>query len=131
MLSYHMSLRSEFRVVKPSTISEKKRWSVRLCLQLFVGGLLSYLSYLHLIVNSRVQRILTIWETWLIRGSNCLPFAGAWVQPRFLVKSMLLIVLVFCVVLFRLLVCLRPVSFVPNVASFSGLSIHDCPFGFL
>jgi hypothetical protein len=55
-----LSLRSEFRVVKPSTISEKKRWSVRLCLQLFVGGLLSYLSYLHLIVNSRVQRILTI-----------------------------------------------------------------------
>jgi hypothetical protein len=24
-------------------------------------------------------------------------------------------------------VCLRPVSCVPNVASFSGLSIHDCP----
>jgi hypothetical protein len=49
-----MSLRSEFRVVKPSTISEKKRWSVRLCLQLFVGGLLSYLSYLHLIVNEKL-----------------------------------------------------------------------------
>jgi len=28
-------------------------------------------------------------------------------------------------------VCLRPVSYVPNVASFSGLSIFDWPFGFL
>jgi hypothetical protein len=27
-------------------------------------------------------------------------------------------------------VCLRPESYVPNVASFSGLSILDCPFGF-
>ena len=26
--------------------------------------------------------------------------------------------------------CLRPVSWVPNNASFSGLSILDCPFGF-
>jgi hypothetical protein len=28
-------------------------------------------------------------------------------------------------------VCLPPVSFVPNIASFSGLSILYCPFGFL
>jgi hypothetical protein len=28
-------------------------------------------------------------------------------------------------------VCLRPVSCVPNIASFSGLSILDFPFGFL
>jgi hypothetical protein len=27
-------------------------------------------------------------------------------------------------------VCLHPVSCVPNVASFSGFSILDCPFGF-
>jgi hypothetical protein len=27
--------------------------------------------------------------------------------------------------------CLRPVSYVANVASVSGLSIRDCPFGFL
>ena len=27
--------------------------------------------------------------------------------------------------------CLRLVSYVPNGASFSGLSILDCPFGFL
>ena len=27
--------------------------------------------------------------------------------------------------------CLRLVSCVPNVASFSGMSILDCPFGFL
>jgi hypothetical protein len=35
-----------------------------------------------------------------------------------------------CVVLFCF-VCLRLVSCVPNVASFSRLSILDCPFGFL
>jgi len=28
-------------------------------------------------------------------------------------------------------VVLRPLSCVPNVASFTGLSILDCPFGFL
>jgi hypothetical protein len=38
--------------------------------------------------------------------------------------SMLLIFLVFCVVFF----CLRHVSCVPNVSSFSGLSFLDCPF---
>ena len=40
------------------------------------------------------------------------------------------IILVFCVGFFCF-VCLRPVSCVPNVASVSGLSILDCPFGFL
>ena len=47
---------------------------------------------------------------------------------------MLLIVLVFCVVcvLFCVdFVCHRPVSFVPNIASFSGLFILDFPIGFL
>jgi hypothetical protein len=28
-------------------------------------------------------------------------------------------------------VCLLPVFCVPSIASFSGLSIHDCRFGFL
>ena len=59
-------------------------------------------------------------------------------------QAVLLIVLVFCVVVFGgiraahrfnflycfCFVCLRPVSCVPNVASFSGLSIRDCPFRF-
>ena len=34
----------------------------------------------------------------------------------------------FCISSF---VCLRPVSCVPNVATVSGLSILNCPFGFL
>ena len=46
------------------------------------------------------------------------------------VRSVLLIVLVFYVV-FLCFVCRRPVSCVPNVASFSRLSILDFPFGFL
>jgi hypothetical protein len=42
---------------------------------------------------------------------------------------MLFIFLVFCVVF--LFCFLRPVSCVPTVASLSGLSNFDCPFGFL
>ena len=38
------------------------------------------------------------------------------------------IILVFRVLYF---VCFHPVSYVPNVARDSGLSILDCPFGFL
>ena len=34
----------------------------------------------------------------------------------------------YCVICFA---CLRPVSCVPNISSFSGLSILDCSFGFL
>ena len=41
-----MSLRSEFRVVMVVAISACKRYSVRLYLQLFVRGLMSYLRYL-------------------------------------------------------------------------------------
>ena len=44
--------------------------------------------------------------------------------------SVLLIFLAFCVVLF-FFVGLNHVPCVPNVASFSGLSILDCPYGFL
>jgi len=32
---------------------------------------------------------------------------------------------------FLVFVFLSPVSYMPNVASVSGLSILDCPFGFL
>ena len=46
-------------------------------------------------------------------------FGGVSVAPVF---SFLCAVICF--------VCRRPVSCVPNVASVSGLSIFDCPFGF-
>ena len=66
-------------------------------------------------------------------------------SPPILVGSVLLIFLVFCVVVFggfrvadllSFLCCvfvvgLRHVSCLPNVASFSVLSILDWPFGFL
>jgi len=48
-----------------------------------------------------------------------------------LVRSMLLIILVFCVVYCIFFVCLRPVSCVPSVATVSRFSILDCPLGFL
>jgi len=67
-------------------------------------------------VYSGVQHILTIWVAW-----RCSPLVfGICVAHRF---SFLCCVFYF--------VCLRPVSCVPNVACFSGLSILNCPFGFL
>ena len=58
MLPYYVSLCSEFRVVMFITISASKQCSVRLYLQLFVGGLMSYLWYLCSLANSGVQHIL-------------------------------------------------------------------------
>ena len=58
-----------------------------------------------------------------IREHMCTP---SW----FLVGSVLLIVIVFCVV-FLCFVCLRPVSCASNVASDYGLTILDFTFGFL
>ena len=45
VLSYYVSLRSEFRIVMSVMISAYKRCSVHLCLQLFVGGHIFYLRY--------------------------------------------------------------------------------------
>jgi hypothetical protein len=91
VLSYYVSLHSEFRVVMSVTISALKRYSVRLYLQLFVGGLMSYLRYLCLFVYSGIQHILCCVVFLLCFSSSCVPF----------------------------------------VASFSGLSFFDCPFGIL
>jgi hypothetical protein len=79
LLSYYVPLRSEFRVVMSVALSAYKRCSVRLYLQLSIGGgagLMSYLRYL-----------------WFFFVYLCF---------------------VYCV---------------PNVASYSGLFIFDCPFG--
>ena len=59
VLSYYVSLRSEFCVVMSITISAKKRCSVRLDLQLFVGGLMSYLRYLWLFAYNDIQYLLS------------------------------------------------------------------------
>jgi hypothetical protein len=70
-------------------ISHKKACSVRLCFQLFVWGLISYLRF-----------------------CVCL---------RIVVSNTCCVVFLFCL----------SWSCVPYVASFSGLSIFDCPFGVL
>jgi hypothetical protein len=55
-VSYYMSLCSEFRVMTSVT----QEWcSVRVYLQLFVGGLMSYLRYLCLFAHSGVQSIMS------------------------------------------------------------------------
>jgi len=48
VLSYYVSLHSEFRVVMSVTISAQKPCSFPLKPQLFVGGLISYLRFLYL-----------------------------------------------------------------------------------
>ena len=53
-----MCLRSEFHVVMYVTIFAYKLCSIRLYLQLFVGGLMSYLHYLRLLAYSGVHHIL-------------------------------------------------------------------------
>ena len=58
MLSYCVSLRSEFRVVMSVTISAYKGCSVRFYLQLFVRVFMSYLPYLCLLDHNGVQNIL-------------------------------------------------------------------------
>ena len=55
MLSYYVSLHSEFHVVMSVTISALKRCSVRLYLQLFIGGLMPYLRCLCLLVYIGAQ----------------------------------------------------------------------------
>ena len=46
LLSYYVSLRSELRIVMSATISAYTQCSIRLYLQFFVGGIMSYLRYL-------------------------------------------------------------------------------------
>ena len=66
---------------------------------------------------------------WLIRMENWLLLGITWGHPRILSEPVFLIFLVFCVVLY--IVCLRPVSYMPNIVGASGWSILDCSFGFL
>jgi hypothetical protein len=91
MVNEHLhTTRSEFRVVMSIAISAHNHCSVRLYLQLFVGGLVYYLRVLYPMcsfVQSGVQHIL---------------------QCGFIFFSS---------------------SFLPYVASSSGLSIFDWPFG--
>jgi len=58
VLSYYGSLCSDLSVAISVTISAYKQCSVRLYLQLFVGGIVAYLCYLCLLAYSGVQHIL-------------------------------------------------------------------------
>ena len=74
VLSYYVSLRSEFRVVMPVTISAWKWCSVRLFLRLFVGGRMSYLRYLCLFAYCGVQHILRCFSSSMLPVSLDCPF---------------------------------------------------------
>ena len=54
--------------------------------------------------SAKISRHLSINRGCLVGDKNCLSFAGAWFYPRFLVVSVLVIILVICVVFFVLFV---------------------------
>jgi hypothetical protein len=58
----------------PIMISAYKRCLVRLYLQLFVGGLMSYLCYLWLFVHSGVHHILCCFS------SSCVPYFATYIK---------------------------------------------------
>ena len=95
----------------------------------FLGRIFSFIYHYQDLYPSWLY----IWEARRVsykKQKLFIPFPSTWVHPRFLVGSVLLIFLMFCVFLF-FFVCIRPLSCVPNVASVSGLSILDSSFGFL
>ena len=84
-----------------------------------IGTIVGVLALVLLLLQIPVSKYRHYWN---IRGKNCVPFVSTWIQLRLLMGSVLLIFLVLlCCVLW--IVCLCPVSCVPNV---SGLSILDC-----
>jgi hypothetical protein len=88
---------------------------------------LYFLSYLCLF--ARVQHVSTIWLTWRVSYKKREPFASTWVHSRFLVDVAHPFSIMCCVFCF---VCLRSVSLCTQCCQcLSGLSIIDCPFGFL
>ena len=75
MLSYYVSLRSEFRVVMSVTISTLKRSSVRLYLQFFIGGLVPYLRCLCLFAYIGAQHIVLC--LFFRFSSSCVPYVAS------------------------------------------------------
>jgi len=117
-------------------------WCIRLVIQ--SESLHFYVSYnirayvwfmLFVIACAQLtQHALVIWVTLRMsyKRQERFTLTISWVHQRFVVGSVPLILLVFCVVSYFLcIVCLRPVHCVANVVSVSGLSIFYWPFGFL
>ena len=87
-----------------------------------------YADFFFPISPTRLLPDLIIYMSNTYKKHELLVLASTWAHPWFWVGSVLIIFVVFCVVFFVLFV--RPVSCVPNVVSFPGLSILDCPFCF-
>jgi len=100
-----------------------------MCMPLLIRPWRFVVCVLGYITHARHSKFTDIPDTILCDkawNKNCLPFASTHVQGRFLVESVLLIFLFFCVVFFVFVLC-----HVSNVACcVSVLSIPDCSFGF-
>jgi hypothetical protein len=70
VLSYYVSLSSEFRIVMFVTISALKGCAVHLYLRLFVGGIMPFLRYLCLLVYGGVQHVLCCVFLWFCLSSS-------------------------------------------------------------
>ena len=105
-------------------------------LLLVVGRLISSLNYLYLCAHSGIQRIFIISVAWrisylrfnkqkllVLRMCLCSP-QKLWCDPCCSSFQISMLCCFFC------LACLRLISCLPNVTTFSRLSFLDCPFGF-
>jgi hypothetical protein len=82
-----------FRVVMSVTISTLKRCSVRLYLHLFVGGLMSYLSYLCSLTYSGIQHILCCVLVWFFFDFCTICCQFLWIAHLFMIASSLTVYL--------------------------------------
>ena len=125
VLCYFVSLR-----VEPATISAYRRCCIRLYLQLFVGGFISYLRHLCLFVHSGVQHILCYGFVCLSLVFLLLPVSLDCLWCSYCCRCLWIVYGVPMVSLDCLLCsyCCRflwIVYGVPIVAGVSGLSIFD------
>ena len=147
--SHYVSLLSQFRVVMSVSISAEKRCSVRLYLQLFLGGFVSCLRQLYLVVYSNVHHILycAVILFVFVLCTLCCQFLSIvhfrlslryfltcifinWIGHYYLYSLKQIILTLVCKQWCPTYCCFSS-SCVPYVASFSGLSMFDCSIGII
>ena len=112
-----------------------KIWSID-CYEIFISQMtVDFLLFTHFFFTAKNCIGLNCLYEWHggcpIRNWNCLSFASTWGHLRIFYGVHVPHLFVLFSVLYFFLVCLRPVSCVPDIVSVAGFSILDCPFGYL
>jgi hypothetical protein len=112
-----------------------KIWSID-CYEIFISQMtVDFLLFTYFFFTAKNVIGLNCLYEWHagfpIRNGNCLSFPSTWGHLRIFYGVHVPHLFVLFSVLYFLLVCLRPVSCVPDSVSVAGFSILDCPFGFL